>query len=145
MTWQPERILEQLAGRWMLERIINDGSRFTGQAVFTPEDNQLNYREDGTLQLANGQRSKAYREYLYRAAFDGFTVWFPDSPPRLFQTVTLSKKSDVWSGQAQHDCPPDTYDSRYVFAPDSSFCISHAVQGPRKAYRMVGTYQRLAY
>jgi Family of unknown function (DUF6314) len=138
----PEQVLNDLRGRWLLDRSIEGHATMQGHAAFTPaEEGRLHYREDGRLVLANGSEFDAAREYFYALSENGFRVFFQENPPRLFHDVTLiAEHSGEWVGQADHPCGEDHYRSFYRFLPDGRFIIRHVVTGPRKGYTMVTTY-----
>ena len=68
--------LNDIRGRWLLDRSIEGHATMLGHASFTPVDEgRLHYREDGRLVLANGSEFDAAREYIYAPRRHG-------SPPR---------------------------------------------------------------
>lgn len=144
MVWQnPTSCIHGLTGIWRFSRVIDNGARMEGTAVFTPRpDGWLHYREDGTMRLPSGQTFEAYRSYFYAPLAGGFAVYFdetpPETPPRLFHEIRLG---DDLTGQAPHQCAADLYESEYRFQPDGSFTVVHAVSGPKKGYRMETVYR----
>jgi hypothetical protein len=141
MVWPtPTSCIQGLKGSWRFTRLIDNGARMEGLAVFTPRaDGWLHYREDGTMRLPDGQTFEAYRSYLYAPMAVGFAVYFDEDPPRLFHEITLS---DDLTGRAPHQCSADLYESEYRFLEDGSFTVVHAVTGPKKSYRMETFYRR---
>ena len=141
----PARVCDALRGVWSLSRQISDGSAMAGTAVFAlAAGGSLAYREHGTLRRADGASFEAERRYLFRPRPDGFVVLFAEAPPRLFQDIVLAPVDGVLAGDATHLCAADAYASRYIFRPDGSFSIRHAVRGPRKAYWLDTLYRRVA-
>jgi Family of unknown function (DUF6314) len=138
----PERVLNDLRGRWLLDRSIEGHATMQGQATFTPADQgRLHYREDGRLVLFNGSEFDAAREYIYAPREHGFRVLFQENPPRLFHEIALvAGQGGEWTGEADHPCAEDHYRSFYRFVPDGRFTIRHVVTGPRKGYTMLTTY-----
>ena len=143
----------RLLGSWSLTRSVSDGSRLVGQAAFerlTPES--LDYHEQGILTLANGESFEAFRRYVFQETASGFSVWFAESPLRLFHEIVLQPEDSKeivlqpedsgWRGEAEHLCGADLYRSRYHFTGPDSFSIEHRVDGPRKGYTMVTHYNR---
>jgi hypothetical protein len=115
----------------------------TGKAVFIGRGGgRFDYAEHGELTLADGHRLDAERRYLFEEAADGFTVWFPEAPPRLFHRIVLRSTGQILVGIGRHLCGDGRYDSRYAFHVDDSFSLQHAVAGPRKAYAIETRYRR---
>jgi len=136
-------IVSSLAGTWRLQRVIDNGASMTGTASFTDlGDGRFDYRERGQLRLADGQVIDAERRYVFEEHADGFSVWFAETPPRLFHRVALSRIGPSLAGEAAHFCGDDRYDTRYEFRADGSFLIAHSVAGPRKSYAMETSYVR---
>jgi hypothetical protein len=140
----PEGVFARMIGDWSFERRVSNGATMTGSAVFEPMgDGEARYREVGRLCLAGGAEFDAAREYLYRQRETGFAVFFREGPPRLFHTVILSPRGDgILVGEASHLCGHDHYRTGYEFLPDRSFCIEHAVHGPRKDYVTTTLFRR---
>ena len=137
-------MLRRLIGRWSLERTIDGQASMRGTAGFEPTaDDWIEYREEGELRLANGQRFDAERRYRYSELAGGFAVFFAETPARLFHEVTLERRpGSVLAGHASHLCARDHYRSEYLFAPDDSFSVRHEVRGPRKEYTISTVYRR---
>lgn len=114
-----------------------------GTAVFEAGmDGFISYHETVLLRLATGGSFDAERRYLYAARPDGFTVYFFETPPRLFHEISLVRDQSDWVGGATHMCGADIYDSHYVFAADAGFSVSHRVRGPRKNYLSHTVFKR---
>ena len=141
---QPATLFPRLAGRWRIAREIGRTASLQGEAVFAQgADGALRYRESGRLLLVSGNELEAERHYIFRAAPDGFAVFFAEPPHALFHEIALRVEEGTLTGEAAHDCQPDNYLSRYLFAPDGSFTVRHRVTGPRKDYESVTVYRRV--
>jgi hypothetical protein len=144
----PDELLDRLAGCWSLERVIagkdtNQGS-MNGIASFRRlESGFMAYREEGRLLLPNGEAFDAFRDYLYDRVSQGFAVFFPETPPRLFHEIRLHEEATgALVGAAEHLCGRDHYATRYAFEPDGRFTVHHDVRGPRKDYAITTVYAR---
>jgi hypothetical protein len=136
-------LLRWLAGDWTLRRSIGNGASMIGTAMFTDRgDGCFAYAEHGELTLANGCRLAAERRYLFEEGIDGFTVWFPEAPPRLFHRIALRRAGQALIGGGLHLCGDDRYDSRYAFHADGWFSVRHAVAGRCKDYVIETRYER---
>lgn len=142
----PGEVMNNLSGRWSLDRAIAGIGGMRGVATFTPLDqNSLAYREQGSLKLLDGTELQAEREYIYRARRDGFDVLFKENPVRLFHQVSLRQgEASEYRGSADHLCGGDEYRSTYTFLPNGGFTIRHVVRGLRKDYTIVTAYSRAA-
>jgi len=130
-----DALFDRLEGTWDLDRTIETQATMTGIATFKRQDGDtLAYREEGRVQLADGKVFEAHREYRFKRAPRGFTVFFAEVPPRVFHHIELTRHDDALLGQATHHCTPDVYDSTYRFLGEGAFIIRHAVRGPRKDY-----------
>ncbi len=139
----PATVFAQLSGRWSLTRALSTGASITGEATFMPrKDGALAYREAGKLRLPGGQTFDAERRYLYRAAEDGFSVFFAEQPEQLFHRIALHETDGALHGHAHHPCRDDAYISTYEFHRDGSFTLIHDVSGPAKNYRSQTVFRR---
>jgi len=138
-----DALFDRLEGAWDLDRTIDTQATMTGIATFKRQDaHTLAYREEGRVQLADGNVLDAHREYLFERAPHGFTVLFVEVPPRVFHQIELTRDDDSFIGQATHLCTPDVYDSSYCFQADGTFIIRHTVRGPRKDYVSTTAFKR---
>lgn len=136
-------VFARLTGSWSLARTIDNGTTMSGNATFTPRnDGSLAYRERGTLTLSGGQCFDAERHYIFRASPGGFSVYFDETPERLFHEITLTQAGGELRGAAMHPCRDDRYVSTYDFRSDGSFAIRHDVSGPIKSYCSCTTFHR---
>lgn len=135
-------LLASLEGAWAIARTIEPGGSLAGFATFTRRaDGSLDYEERGELEL-DGGRFATERRYLFEARENGFAVFFPGEPRRLFHEVVLAPTADgALVGEATHPCGPDMYFSGYRFTREG-FTIAHRAHGPRKNYTLVTTYAR---
>jgi Family of unknown function (DUF6314) len=145
----PQHVFAGLEGAWNIRRVIEDkmnGSAplFEGTASFVAGPAGYAYNETGVLRMDADKTFDATRSYIYMPEADGFSVWFPEEPPRLFHAIRLYADGDMQFGAASHRCGNDVYDSDYAFYGDGSFTVRHAVTGPRKSYIMTSTYTRNA-
>jgi len=140
----PDEVVDRLAGLWTLERRIAGRGAMRGTARLAPlPKGWIEYREEGELRLATGERLDATRSYRFRALPDGFAVFFDEAAPRLFHEIRPVLLPDgSLQGHARHLCAPDLYLSEYRFAPDGQFSVRHAVRGPRKDYTISTRYRR---
>jgi Family of unknown function (DUF6314) len=123
-SWgEPDQIFDQLAGRWQIERRVDNGAALTGIAIFKPAaNNQLRYCEEGRLRLPNGDEFDSERKYIYSKLLGGFAVFFNETPLRLFHELHFQADERL----------------------DGSFVVRHQVNGPKKSYLMITQYRRLA-
>ena len=139
----PNIIFDTLPGRWLLHRTIPGQATITGFATFQPHSSEvLHYRETCRIQLTHGPAFNGHRCYQFERASDGFSVFFDETPPRLFHCIPLTPHGDALIGTATHLCAPDRYDSSYRFHSDGTFVVQHTVSGPRKDYESTTVYRR---
>lgn len=129
------RAFAGLAGDWHLTRTFEPGiGTFTGTATFSPvADDVLHYREEGELQLTDGHRGQAWREYDYRLVGDEIHICFAGtaSAGKLLHRLRPGDgaTTDV------HLCVADTYTGHYdLSALPGRFVVEMDVHGPKKAY-----------
>lgn len=147
MTTGPWRgahaVFDQLEGAWDLDRTIENQAAMTGIARFERRHSDvLAYHEVGRVRLAGGKVLDASREYRFERAPRGFTVFFSETPPRVFHHIELERQGEAFTGQATHLCSPDVYDSSYRFLADGTFVVCHSVRGPRKDYVSATLFKR---
>ncbi|MBJ2157702.1 DUF6314 family protein [Variovorax sp. IB41] len=139
----PDTVFARLEGAWDLDRTIESKATMTGMAGFTRlETCQLKYREDGRIRLPDGQSFDGHREYVYERSPDGFSVFFAETPLRLFHDIAIVREGDALVGAAGHLCVADQYDSIYRFLADGTFVVEHLVKGPRKDYLSRTVFKR---
>ena len=132
---------QKLEGDWNLERKISDGSCFRGVARFSfAERDKLLVAETGKLDMANGTRLEASRNWIWHLSGEQqLEIFYGEDSQRLYHALDLSLSQNGWRGQATHLCEPDTYLGEYIFF-DEGFIIKQEVSGPKKDYSMVSTY-----
>src|SRR5260221_9978398 len=122
-------IFSNLIGSWKFHRIILNEGEVNGIAHFKKMDPfSLHYREEGELVLRN-QSFNVYRDYLYKFQDQTISVFFQESPPRLFHDLEFISDR---TAKGSHLCGKDTYDAIYEFLSPSSFKINYSIQGPKK-------------
>ena len=145
LSRKPRFRLDLLQGEWLFERDIAPLAAMQGRATFTESENgNLQYFEEGEVQLLRGGEHRAHRHWLYTPSDTGFFVWFAEEPRRLFHHIELTQAPrGGWGGSAVHLCGDDRYASRYRFdSAGNLFRVDHAVQGPHKSYTSTTTYRR---
>ena len=127
-----------LAGRWAIERVINDGAgRFAGDAVFAADGaGGAVWRETGRLALGafDGPVSRNLR--LRRADDETWQVCFEDG--RSFHRLDLRARR--W--EAEHLCGPDRYRGWFAAPDDDQLIVRWRVTGPRRADVIASRYRR---
>ncbi len=134
------RSISDFTGRWQIERQIIDaraGSTavFSGEAVLTPQQGGLIYRETGQLKLEGSAPITAERGYRWADAGDVVDVFFDDG--KFFHRFELGD-----APKAAHWCDPDQYDVTYAFGAWPVWDATWTVKGPRKDYTMNSRYSR---
>jgi hypothetical protein len=144
-----EALLDGLAGRWAIARVIEgEGARAVGVASLSPDaDGALAYRETCQLTLSDGRVVQTYRNYRYRFVGEWIEIHFDDGPDqgRLFVRLAFGPSPGTRAAASDiHHCGDDIY--RVLFRLDlpSSFQTEIAVSGPRKKYCAVSRYERIA-
>lgn len=136
--------LADFAGAWRLDRQISDRGagtegRFEGRAVFSPDADGLVYEETGLLRYGDARPMEAARRLLWRScAQGGIAVAFADGRP--FHRIAL----DRLMPEDTHVCAPDIYHVEYDFRAWPDWRAAWRVVGPRKDYRFVSRYSRVA-
>jgi hypothetical protein len=123
-------------------------ARAVGVAALRPDgDGALAYRETCQLTLSDGRVVEAYRNYRYRFVGESIEIHFDDGPDqgRLFVRLAFAQPP---GGQAEafdvHHCGDDIYRVRFRLDLPYLFETEIAVSGPRKNYRAVSRYERIA-
>ena len=136
-------LLQQLNGTWAFERNSPGQATMTGVAIIAEIEPDLSsYEENGTLTTAEGRTFQFSRKYRYRATEEALDILFDETPPRLYQSVSLVTRNGGWAGSGFHLCSPDEYRSDYSFDPPDRFATTHHVTGPRKSYIIETRYSR---
>jgi hypothetical protein len=127
-------LFAMLGGEWRIERSISDGSRFSGNAVFTAlNNNSWRMREAGVLAASSGEQYPATS--CWRWQLSGRTqleIHFVDRDrPTLYHRIELEPAGSDWVGSAHHLCGEDSYHAKYVFSANH-IQILHRISGPQK-------------
>jgi len=145
----PRAALSALVGRWNFEREIHDHltcatQRVHGQVAYSilePKLDSLRYREDGFLDLENGNTLEVFREYDYICAGNTLELYFVENGERtyLFLSLKFEKhESGYWLATSDHLCIKDLYKGTFQIAFDglgaSEVIMTYRVKGPAKDY-----------
>ncbi|GGB22854.1 hypothetical protein GCM10011505_00060 [Tistrella bauzanensis] len=147
-----------LAGRWQISRAITGGSvgQMTGIAIVTAGGpDRLDYAESGQLALPGGPVLDVFRRYTYRLLADGrIAIDFADGPTSGARFVTLAFVAGAegagdgveggWSAADLHHCGDDLYHATMTLNLPDRFSTDIQVTGPRKDYRALTRYRRIA-
>lgn len=148
-----------LAGRWQMSRAITGGSvgQMTGIAIVTAcGPDRLDYAESGRLTLPGGPVLDVFRRYTYRLLADGrIAIDFADGPTPGARFVTLAFVAGgtegqtggvaaTWSAADLHHCGDDLYHATMTLDLPDGFTTDIRVTGPRKDYRALTRYRRIA-
>lgn len=128
-------------GMWRLRRFIEDRlsaqtGDFRGSALLHDADSGLAYSESGKMQFGAGPIMNAERRYHW--------AFMPESVVVTFENGA-DFHSFVPAGRApgtDHPCGDDFYRVVYDFTDWPVWKTTWTVQGPRKDYTSVSTYQR---
>ena len=143
------RVLDLLRGRWSIERRIEPGGYFAGEASFTPRSPaSLLYRESGRVVLDNGNELDGENSYVYALRNGDIEISFADGPSRGKQFIDISLPADdpaefpVVSAD-RHLCRLDTYEATFRLEHADLFRMTYVVRGPKKSYVSRSVYRRL--
>ncbi len=131
-----------LRGRWRLERRILDRHArscgfLSGEAEYQDHDQDLDYREAGTLSFGGGQFAVS-RSYRYRfSETQAAEVRFEHGG--LFHELDLSQ--GPWL--VTHHCGGDLYRGRFRVLAADSWVVAWRATGPRKDQVLKSRYRRL--
>jgi dimethylaniline monooxygenase (N-oxide forming) len=141
--------LNALVGSWTFARTIEDHvtnavQRVSGVVQYRILDDGLRYREDGDLELPNGNKLTVFREYDYTTTNDGKTmdIYFVDQGKRtyLFLSLLFQRQSQdgTWTATSDHLCVKDLYKGTFRITFDgigaAHVSMSYRVNGPNKDY-----------
>jgi len=130
-----------LEGLWSITRSIDDhrsgaSGCFTGYAVFVPQGDGLEYRENGRLKTADFD-DDVHQGYSYQFPKPQCAaVSFTDG--RTFHDLDLS--AGLW--RASHQCAPDTYDGEFELDDEDVWRSQWIIHGPRKDMTIRTAYTR---
>ena len=144
--------LSALVGRWNFEREIHDHlacatQHVHGQVTYSiqePELDSLRYREDGFLDLENGNTLEVFREYDYICKGNTLELFFVENGERtyLFLSLKFEKhESGYWLATSDHLCIKDLYKGTFQIAFDGlgarEVIMNYRVKGPNKDYESI--------
>jgi hypothetical protein len=143
-----EALLDGLAGRWAIARVIEgEGAQAVGVASLRPDGvGALAYRETCQLTLSDGRVVQTYRNYRYRFVGEWIEIHFDDGPDqgRLFVRLAFAQSPGRQTEAFDiHHCGDDIYRVLFRLNLPYLFETEIAVSGPRKNYRAVSRYQRV--
>ncbi len=130
-----------LEGPWEIARSIDDRRNdtlgcFTGHAVFTPQGDELDYRESGRLKTA-GFDDEVHQCYMYQfPEHHRAAISFTDG--RAFHDLDLS--TGLW--RTHHQCNPDVYNGEFELVSKNLWRSQWTIYGPRKDMTIQTTYTR---
>lgn len=133
-------IFKKLKGKWCVDRTIDPGGVFQGDAVFNVlSDTEYEYTETGEMTFDNGHKVEAYRSYIYRLEEEAIAVYFNDGQSRgqLFHRIEIDASGEATT---EHLCLQDLYKTKYKFDLPDQFTIQHDVKGPKKDYRSLSVF-----
>jgi hypothetical protein len=138
---------EVFEGAWRLEREIPDVGHATGSAHFEMvAERTAHYREDLILQLGNGARYRASREYRYDFFDDAIQLYYRDGPksgePFILLARPLGSALGPRSLEGIHTCGLDSYRGTVTLLADDRFTLQFLVEGPRKDLRILSHFRR---
>jgi len=149
----PRAALSALVGRWNFEREIHDHlscatQHVHGQVAYSLDDqhdlDSLRYREDGFLDLENGNTLEVFREYDYRCTGNTLELYFVENGERahLFLSLKFEKhQNGYWHATSDHLCINDLYKGTFEIAFDglgaSEVSMTYRVKGPNKDYEAI--------
>ena len=145
----PRAALSALVGKWNFEREIHDhlscSSQFVhGQVAYSMQEPQLDslrYREDGFLDLPNGNTLEVFREYDYLCTGNTLELYFVENGERTYLFLSLKfekQENGYWLATSDHLCIKDLYKGTFQIAFDgmgaSEVIMTYRVKGPNKDY-----------
>lgn len=147
-------IFRWLEGNWTLSRECRNLSSLekiaslAGTASFkkfSADLSVLQYEERGILKMEHMNSSmEAYRRYIYSLKDETISVYFDETPPRLFHQLTINANTnDSFIASGYHLCEKDEYKTEYVFNFPQRFTLYHRIQGPSKAELITSIFTKI--
>jgi hypothetical protein len=138
---------EVFEGAWRLEREIRDVGHATGSAHFEMvAERTAHYREDLILQLNNGARYRASREYQYFFFDDAIQLYYLDGARSGEPFIRLACLESSGSGPTSlggiHTCGFDSYRGALTLRADDHFTLRYSIKGPRKDLQIITDFHR---
>lgn len=118
--------------RTIVDRLTSAKTSFAGEAFITP----VQFEEHGDL-ISGGTSLRSSRTYRLICTERELTVCFPD----------MSEFIHITGDPVQcfvHSCGPDLYRGTMMFRSADTWAETWLVTGPRKNYRSLARYQRVA-
>jgi dimethylaniline monooxygenase (N-oxide forming) len=143
------RVLDLLRGDWSIDRRIEPGGQFTGEASFTPRSiDSLLYKENGRVVLDNGTELDGGNSYVYALRNGDIEISFADGPSRGKQFIDISLAADDRNefpivSADRHLCRLDIYEAIFRLETADLFSMTYVVRGPKKGYVSRSAYRRL--
>jgi hypothetical protein len=133
-------LIELLAGRWTVERRLDDrrsgrAGAFTGTADFAPDGEGLRGTERGRIRFG-GHEGPAARELSIAPAAGGWLVAFADGRP--FHALDLAGGACA----VGHVCGDDRYEGEYRLGDRDTLEVRWRVTGAGKDLEITTTYRR---
>lgn len=145
--------LHSMIGKWKFRRTITDHLTCSEQDVHGEvsfsgmgEPHVLRYREDGHLDLPNGNRLEVFREYDYvwnRGSGD-LDIMFVENGQQtyLFMSLRFQKQeNEYWLASSDHLCIKDLYKGTFQIKLEGirakEIMMIYHVKGPKKDYESV--------
>lgn len=137
-------IFSKLPGLWTFCRTIPHFGTMQGKTVFSlipTEKNLLHYREEGiSTTETTGATEKFFKEYLYGISQQEMTIYFHETPKRIYHVLKL----ETYRCEADHQCNHDSYHGVYDFEGIDlgHFTITYIVKGPKKDHTIVTQFTK---
>jgi hypothetical protein len=139
-------ILDRLQGEWTFVREVPGKATMNGRArIESTGEGRARYHETARVRLADGSTLTGSQSYVYRslpAPANGFDVLFADTG-ELFERLDFHSAPDgSLRAEAEHDCPPDRYVSKFTLDAEDRLAVEHTVTGPQKNYVVRTAYRK---
>ena len=140
-------IFDRLQGDWTFVREVPGQATITGRARIAPTgEGWARYDESARVRLTDGKTLAASQSYRYRrlpAPANGFDVLFA-ATGELFERLDFRSSADgSLSANAEHDCAPDRYVSKFTLDSGDRLAVEHTVSGPNKNYVVRTAYRKV--
>jgi hypothetical protein len=132
-------LADYLLGTWRVSRELHDAAMgagaFAGEATFAREGDAIRWDEAGRLRLG-GYDGPAQRTLRIVPEDGAWAVRFADGRP--------FHRLDLRGGRCalEHPCGEDRYTGEFTLRGPDAFEIAWRVDGPAKAQRLTGRYER---
>lgn len=145
-------ILDNLKGRWELERRLGEYGTMRGEVVFTKiDDLSCYYHETGLVYLHHtGKRYKASKSLLYTYDQQKLLIHTYDresyTKGELLHTLDLPTyqiNQQPTCLKSEYLCKADVYQLDWIFVNPHKLAINYVVKGPSKSYTIQTTLLKL--